>query len=345
MRTIWLLDDGGVSLGGGQLFALRLARNAGRPVRLVCPPGSPLWDAAEDLDRVAARFPAPVPHKAPSLAAAALGLRRALAAARAEEAVVVSGSIRASMLAGIALTARRDAPPLVHLLHERDSAERASVRIALRRSQRVLTVGSKAAEAYRKALPEASVSQIENFLAPDELARLVAIRRPPRGGPPVLGVLARLIAEKGIDALVDELAAVPDAWAELRVGGPRQDERYAASVERQVAAAGLDDRVRLVGPVGDVPGFLASIDVLVVPSTGNENQPTVILEALAAGVPVVVRSSLWSQAFAGLPVVRYETASELSASLSSAPAPAADPEVVARRFGVEQVVAAIDAIA
>lgn len=344
--TIWLLDDGGVSLGGGQLFALRLARNADRPVRLVCPPGSPLWDAAGDLDRVGAAFPAPTPLHAPALALGAARLRRALAGARRPGSVVVSGSIRASLLAGIALAARRDAPPLVHLLHERDSAHRPSVRLALRRAPRVLAIGSQAADAYRAALPRATVDRIDNFLAPGELAALEAIRRPRAGdaSKPVVGVLARLIREKGIHALVDELAAVPASWAELIVGGPRQDEAYAASVERGLSAAGLSDRARLIGPVDDVPAFLAGIDVLVVPSTGNENQPTVILEALAAGVPVVVRAPLWSEAFAGLPVVPYARADELAAALGAPPAPA-DPHVVAERFGPEQVLAAIDAAA
>ena len=48
-----------------------------------------------------------------------------------------------------------------------------------------------------------------------------------------------------------------------------------------------------------MPGFLGSIDALVVPSVGKEAQPTAIIEALAYGVPVVVRDPLYSPDFDG----------------------------------------------
>jgi glycosyltransferase involved in cell wall biosynthesis len=80
---------------------------------------------------------------------------------------------------------------------------------------------------------------------------------------------------------------MPERWAALRVAGARQDEHYAAEVERRIASSGLGDRVELLGHRDDVVAFLAEIDALVVPSVGNEGQPTVILEALATGVPVI----------------------------------------------------------
>ena len=73
-------------------------------------------------------------------------------------------------------------------------------------------------------------------------------------------------------------------------------------MERRISELGLTDRVRLVGETDDVPGFLGSVDVLVVPSVGKEAQPTAIIEALAHGVPVIVRDPLYSPDFEGLPV-------------------------------------------
>ena len=61
-----------------------------------------------------------------------------------------------------------------------------------------------------------------------------------------------------------------------------------------------------------MPGFLGSIDTLIVPSTGKEAQPTAIIEALAYGVPVVVRAPLYSPDFDGLPVTPYGSAGELA---------------------------------
>lgn len=336
-RPLWMLDDGGLVLGGGQLFALRLARTAGRPVMLACPAGSPLAVAADaaGLPWTDVPFPAPAPVQALALRRAA----RRLGAVVPREAVVLSGAVRASLVAGLARL--RTDLPVVHLLHERDSAARAAVRLALRRS-RVLAVGAVAAQTYRDALPGARVVQVNNFLAPDELAPLAAVRRGRNGGG-VVGVLARLIPEKGVAELVDELAAQPEAWTQLRVAGARQDEGYARDVEARILRSGLADRVTLLGALHDVPAFLGGLDALAVPSTGREAQPTTILEAVAAAVPVVCRRPIMSPDFLGLPVDPYDTPAELAAALAAPGAPATLLEIE-RRFGVAQVLAALDEV-
>jgi glycosyltransferase involved in cell wall biosynthesis len=336
-RPLWILDDGGAVVGGGQLFALRLAATAGRTVTIACPAGSPMDLAARAAGVPVADvpFPAPTPANAAALVQAARRLRRAVP----HDVTVVSGAIRASLVAGMA----RLPVPVVHLLHERDSAQRRSVRAALGRSDRVVVVGGASADAYRHALPGASVTPINNFLAPADLERLVSARRArPDAAAPVIGVLARLIPEKGIDVLVAELAGVPERWTALRVAGARQDEQYAAEVERRIASSGLTDRVELLGHRDDVVAFLAEIDVLVVPSVGNEGQPTVILEALAAGVPVVVRGAAVAADFGGMPVRGYRDAGSLAAALREVPAEPAAPDVLARRFGPEQVLGGLD---
>lgn len=347
-HALWLLDDG-LIMGGGQLFALRLACWARRPVTIVCPEGSGLWEraTAQGLPCVAADFPEPSGAHAPAMVAAARRLRRVLGATTAGRDVVVSGGIRCSLVAASALAARRGAPPLVHLMHERDSAQRGSVRLALRRSRRVVAMGSVAAAAYRTALPGARVVQVNNFLAPDVLDQLVAARAARRAveapGALRLGVLARVIPEKGVAALVDELVAAPGAWGTLAVAGALQDADEVARVRSRIQAAGLGTRVTLRGAVDDVPAFLDDLDALVVPSTGNEGQPTVILEAVAAGLPVIARAPLVSQDFAGLPVVPYTGPADLAGALAEVTALGAAPaERLRERFGVGQVLAAIE---
>jgi glycosyltransferase involved in cell wall biosynthesis len=238
--------------------------------------------------------------------------------------------------------------PVVHLMHEQDSAARASVRFALRRARGILAVGSASAEAYRAALPHATVGEVNNFLSVPALAALLAVRdrAAPRepGHPPALGVLARLIPEKGVGRLVAELSEVPEAWSRLTIAGARQDEAYARSVEAEIAGRSLSARVSLDRPTAAVDDFLAGIDVLVVPSTGREGQPTVILEALAAGLPVVVRRPLATREFDRLPVVGYDDPTSLEAALGRAHV-RADPEVLVERFGIEQLLAGIDAAA
>jgi glycosyltransferase involved in cell wall biosynthesis len=94
--------------------------------------------------------------------------------------------------------------------------------------------------------------------------------------------------------------------------------------------------------VSDVDSFFEAIDVLVVPSLAGEGQPTVILEALGRGVPVVVRKCWWEPSFDGLPVSWYETADDLAAALPADSPSRPDPEELSRRFGAEQVVAGLE---
>jgi glycosyltransferase involved in cell wall biosynthesis len=344
--TLWVLDDG-LILGGGQLFALRLAACAEEPVRLVCPAGSPVWERARAAGIPCAdvAFPAPAPGQARALGRAMRRLRAVLAAAEPGD-ILVSNGIRCSLVAAPALAGRRGAPPLVHLLHERDSAERRSVRAALRRSRRVVAIGAGAATAYRAALPGARVVQANNFLAPaavEALSAAAAARAPrPDGAPPRLGVLARIIPEKGVAELVDELAATPAAWDTLAVAGALQDAGEVERVRARIAARGLEGRAALTGPTDDVAAFLGAVDALVVPSVGHEGQPTTILEGLAAGLPVLAREPMVSTDFADLAVLAYRGAADLGAALAALPAPGAPPAaLLAQRFACGQVVAAL----
>jgi glycosyltransferase involved in cell wall biosynthesis len=57
-------------------------------------------------------------------------------------------------------------------------------------------------------------------------------------------------------------------------------------LERQVVRLGLKGRVLFLGDSRDIPAVLAALDILVVPSS-SESLSNAILEAMAAGVPVV----------------------------------------------------------
>jgi glycosyltransferase involved in cell wall biosynthesis len=329
---VWLIDHADI-LGGGQFFALRLARvlGASREIVTVCPHGSELDERlrSEGFATRHADFPAPVPGIAQ--ARAALALRRVLAGAP-EDAILVGNTARAQAFAAPALARRRRSTRFVHLMHERDSANRRSARFVHARFGALAVVGSAAAQAYRDRLPGTSVEELNNFLDPAVLDAMVAGRTPrPDAGAPVVGVLGRLIPEKGALELVEELAAI--GAPRPLIAGARQDEEYARRVE-----AGAE----LLGHLDDVAGFLARIDVLVVPSTGNEAQPTAILEALAAGRPVIVREPVYSDDFAGLPVLRYTDAGDLARALGELPHEPADAAILRERFGPEQAIAAIE---
>ncbi len=116
------------------------------------------------------------------------------------------------------------------------------------------------------------------------------------GEPLVIGYLARIAPEKGLHLLVEAFAAVAKA---LGPGGVRLDiagylpplhRRYLAGVQQRIAELGLSGSVRYLGEVSreEKIRFLGSLDVLSVPTAFREPKGRYVLEALAAGTPVVV---------------------------------------------------------
>jgi glycosyltransferase involved in cell wall biosynthesis len=94
---------------------------------------------------------------------------------------------------------------------------------------------------------------------------------------------------KGQDLLVDALAALRDVtWTCDLVGPLGRDPAHVAAVRAAVARHGLDERVRLTGPlVGPaLDAAYAAADLLVLPSR-VEAYGMVVTEALARGVPVL----------------------------------------------------------
>jgi glycosyltransferase involved in cell wall biosynthesis len=100
-------------------------------------------------------------------------------------------------------------------------------------------------------------------------------------GRPVVLTVARLDPQKGLRDLVEAAALVERAVFLIVGDGP---ERVA--LESQIEHRGLSERVRLLGFRSDIAELLAGCDVFVLPSL-FEGLPLSILEAMAAGKPVV----------------------------------------------------------
>ncbi|MEK6237753.1 MAG: glycosyltransferase [Planctomycetales bacterium] len=98
--------------------------------------------------------------------------------------------------------------------------------------------------------------------------------------------VGRLDHQKGADVLVrhagDWLSQTPEHDLLMVGKGP-----CLQALRRQVDASSLADRIHFVGWRSEIPEILAASDVLVLPSQW-EGMPNVILEAMAAGKPVVV---------------------------------------------------------
>jgi glycosyltransferase involved in cell wall biosynthesis len=109
---------------------------------------------------------------------------------------------------------------------------------------------------------------------------------------PLLGAVGRFDPLKGHDVLVRAMSAVVRRSPAARcviVGDavfPGEAE-WRAEVERSIRAAGLAEKVVLAGWQEDVVPYLGAFDLLVHPSTRHDSLPTSVLEAMAAGCPVV----------------------------------------------------------
>ena len=109
----------------------------------------------------------------------------------------------------------------------------------------------------------------------------------------VVGYCGRLVREKGIDLLIDAVAALPEEYAMLLVGGGREQPALVA----RAAERGIAGRLKHVDrvPVDQVPRYLCAMDMLVLPSRPvpqwQEQYGRVLPEAMLCGVPVIGSSS------------------------------------------------------
>ena len=102
---------------------------------------------------------------------------------------------------------------------------------------------------------------------------------------PYVLFLGRINWKKGLDRLVEALALIPDV--RLVIAG-NDDEGYRTTVDASATRAGVAERIAYAGPVygAEKQLLLQRACAVVVPSY-SENFGNVVLEAMAAGCPVV----------------------------------------------------------
>jgi glycosyltransferase involved in cell wall biosynthesis len=126
--------------------------------------------------------------------------------------------------------------------------------------------------------------EVEAFAdrAPREAARRELGVEP---GAPLVTTVSVLRQGKGLEVLLDAAPAVLEAHPRARFllagDGPLRE-----SLEARARELGLGDRFLWAGFRRDVPALLAASDLFVLPSLADA-YPTVLLEAMAAGLPVV----------------------------------------------------------
>lgn len=125
----------------------------------------------------------------------------------------------------------------------------------------------------------ASVNSREDSCADPRVRLLTVSRIDPRKGLRVLPAAVRDLVDRGVDATLEIVGGT--------VGAPGDQEL--AAIQEAARALGVADRVTLPGAVPLdrlLPRYL-DFDVFVLPTLPGEGIPRVLLEAMAAGLPVV----------------------------------------------------------
>lgn len=167
--------------------------------------------------------------------------------------------------------------------------DRAAVAAWLRGMRRVVALCGWGAEVLQRlGVPPARLALVRHGLTQSCSAPPpppTPAMRPP--GPLRVGFFGRLDRGKGLHVLRHALDLLPGLEVELHCHLITQVESAAAREVREWSAR--DGRVRLLAPVpvDEVVTAMRGLDLLVVPSIWLETGPLVVLEAFAAGVPVL----------------------------------------------------------
>jgi glycosyltransferase involved in cell wall biosynthesis len=227
--------------------------------------------------------------------------RRVAAAVERSEPDLVHTQLEFANVLGTAAAARRHIPVVstLHTLDEPAPGTRPWLRMHLmawslrRNADLVIAVSDHARHHHvrRLRLPASLVETIHNGIEVGRFRPAAGARRKVRSAlglpqdAPVIATVAVLRPPKGIDRMLRAMPSVarrhPDARY-LIVG----DGEARPALEETAAAEGVAHRVTFAGARADVPDMLAAADVFVLPSL-TEALPTVVAEAMAAGLPVV----------------------------------------------------------
>ena len=138
----------------------------------------------------------------------------------------------------------------------------------------------KADALKRYGLPETKMELIYNGL---ETGKFLLTESRPKSDKIIFGSVGRLTAQKNYSLLIEALAELPDYNWELRLVG---EGELRPDLERRISELGLTGRVKLLGLRADIKGFLAGLDVFVLPSLW-EGLGLALLEAGLAALPVL----------------------------------------------------------
>jgi glycosyltransferase involved in cell wall biosynthesis len=294
MRLLWLIDS--LHVGGAEALAVPFATRTRHDLTVACLTTSRENIVEHELRRRGVKT---VNLEARNLRDRT-AFRRLEALVREQQFDLIHAHLTYSAIWSALLTRRTGIPSVVSLHvtpaatkdQESSTVRRVGVeakdrlmRFAVNRwSKAIITVSAGLRDAYGTGLDARKVRVVHNGI---DVERFRADRAATRArlerdfgipaGARIAVTVAVLRAGKGIEVLLDAVPNVPDTVFLIVGDGPKREEWQSRSPT---------DRVRWAGYRTDVHSILAGCDVFVHPSL-DDAFPTVLLEAMAAGLPVV----------------------------------------------------------
>lgn len=277
IRILYVIQE--MNRGGAERILLSTARGAGshgHEVALAARPGplSPEFPGPAFGLPLLARRPWRVP-------AATVALERAIRAWRPE--LIHACNPGMAVLTALATLRGRRLPAVVSVQGVARSDYRPTARILRLAGLPVIACGGQ----VERALVAAGAmvrATVDNAVGPPPPARERAEVLREFGVPEpahLIVSVGRLVPQKNHELAVRALVDIPEATLVILGEGPGR-----ASIDAVARRAGVAGRVRLAGARADARAVMGAADVVVAPSRW-EGLPLAVIEALAAGRPVV----------------------------------------------------------
>jgi len=279
--------------GGRETLPLAIHRwrlNHGMPAHLVVGGSTRLADHVAGLDHVT-----PVPR---GRLVTARVLRYVLGQYHGEKAILCHFT---RDLASIRLALLGDpTTPLVVIKHVSPGPPKHDMahRFIYKRVTRLLAVSEYVREKCARVYPIATAKtgvwhpgiDIERFRFDPKIREALRTKAAVTTDTVVIGYVARITPNKGLEDLIDALAALHLDYPQLRLwiaGSASHDEQqYEHALHERITRYGIGDIIRFAGWQDNPAGFLSAIDLFVVPSQQEAFGLTTI-EAMACARPVV----------------------------------------------------------
>ncbi len=161
-------------------------------------------------------------------------------------------------------------------------------------ANRVIVVSQAVKEFWNQIIPHKDLTVIYNGIDYSSYMNAAASLRKELAVPEerlLVGMIGRISHWKGQGYFLDMAKKIteihPDVAFVIAGDAFPGSEQLVTEMQRKIIALGLEKQVYTLGFRTDVPEILASLDIFVLPSILPDPLPTVILEAMASGKPVV----------------------------------------------------------